>query len=481
MKFKHRPWGEDVAKFVLSADGPKRKNIFAAPGMGKTGIFYDIFDTMRVFGEAKRALVLAPRRVAQNSWPDEQKKWSESFGHLSVAVAIGSPAQRLAALRQNADITCINYDNIQWLLETYGDQFPFDTVAADESSKLRGLRISLQKHHKTGKEFINGQGGKRSKALASVAHTKVRNWLNMTGSPAPNGLQDLWGQTWFIDGGVRLGRSFTSFSDRWFRPVPGSDGYSQIEPFPHAQKEIEALIKDISITVDPRDYFDLRETFEHVVTVQLPPKARASYREMERQLFTEIQSGNFNFEIEAFNGGGRMAKCLQIGNGAAWCDTERTTWAAIHDEKLEALASIVEETNGTPLLIRYCNVPDKDRILKANPKFKFLDNNPQTVRDFQDGKIRGLVTHAASAGHGLSLQDNCWTMVDYSTDCNLEHDEQIIERIGPMRQFQSGYTDRQVKRYRIIAEQTIEERICLPRIKEKMTLQDAFKAAMKII
>jgi hypothetical protein len=250
LKFKHRPWGEHIAKFVLSADGPKRKNIFAAPGMGKTGIFYDIFDTLRVFGEAKRALVLAPRRVAQNSWPDEQKKWSESFGHLSVAVAIGSPAQRLAALRQNADITCINYDNIQWLLETYGDQFPFDTVAADESSKLRGLRISLQKHHKTGKEFINGQGGKRSKALASVAHTKVRNWLNMTGSPAPNGLQDLWGQTWFIDGGVRLGRSFTSFSDRWFRPVPGSDGYSQIEPFPHAQKEIEALIKDISITVD---------------------------------------------------------------------------------------------------------------------------------------------------------------------------------------------------------------------------------------
>lgn len=468
--FTPRPYQHLIRNFALNHE---RCNIFASPGMGKTSACIDIFDTRRMFGEATRALVLAPKRVAQSAWPDEVVKWKESFGHLKIAAAVGDADKRLAALRSGADIICTNYENIPWLMEQYGDHWPFDTVIADESTRLAGLRISMQTS-KTGKKFIVGQGASRAKALAQIAHTQVRHWINATGSPAPNGIVSVWGQQWFVDGGQRLGNSFSAFSDRWFRAVPGGDGYSQIEPMPHSQAEVEKLLAQTSITIEAKDWFPLKDVIERQVMIDLPPKARQQYREMQKELFTWVNE----HPLEAFNAGAKSQKCLQLASGSVIVG-DKGEWSAVHDEKIEALRSIKEETNGECLLVAYQFKADLERILKAFPKARHLDDKPRTLKEWNDGKIPMLVTHPASAGHGLSLQHGGRILVDYSSGFNLEYDEQIIERLGPTRQLQSGY-DRSVFRYRIVARDTIEQTSVLPRLKHKASVQDSLKAAMKI-
>lgn len=476
MKFNPHVYQRLIADYILEHE---RCNVFAGMGMGKTTSSIYAFDAMRMFGEAERALVFAPKRVALNTWPGEFTKWKEDFGHLKVAACVGTADQRLAALRSNADVITANYDIIDWLLEIYGDHFPFDTVFADESTRLKSLRISIQRRQRKdgswGDEFITGQGGARAKALAAVAHRKVRRWVNLTGSPAPNGIQDLWGQCWFIDGGKRLGNSFSAFSQRWFRQVPGTGNFTRIEPMPHSQREIENLIRDCSITVDPKDYFDLKDPIEVIRKIKLPPRARKIYDDMEKELFAEIRAG---VNVEAISAGSKLQKCMQIANGAVFDDERK--WHEVHDEKIEALKSVVEEFNGEPILVRYTHTPDRDRILKAFPKFKYFDDKASTEKAWNDGKIPGLVTHAASAGHGSNLQYGGRVLCDFATDHNLEHDEQIIERIGPMRQTQIGRPDRAVYRVRLIAEDTVEEFSSLPAIRHKWSVQDSLKQAMKI-
>lgn len=455
-----------------------RCNWFASMGVGKTSAAWELAARLHLWNEVKRVLVLAPKRVAVSTWPDEAEKWRESFGHLSVAVAVGTPDQRLQALRKNAFLTTTNYDNINWLTETYGDQWPFDMVLADESTRLKGLRISFQhgrrKDGSQGKEFVAGQGAKRAKALGHVAHKYVRRWVNMTGSPAPNGLIDTWGQNWFVDGGRGLGNSFDAFAQRYFRMAWGSEREQQIlEPLPYADKQIQAILAKSSITIDAKDWFDIKDPIERHVMVDLPSKARQQYREMQKELFTHINE----HPLEAFTAGTKSQKVLQIASGSVWIDREEKHWEPVHDEKIEALKSIVSETNGEPLLISYQFIPDRDRILKAFPRFKTLDHKG-AQKEFEDGRLPGLVVHPASAGHGLNLQAHCRALVDYSSGFNLELDEQVIERIGPTRQAQIG-KDCAVFRYRIVARDTIEEHAVLPRLKEKCSVQDALKAAMK--
>lgn len=474
--FTPRPYQKLIEHFCYEH---QRCNVFASPGLGKTSASVAVFDGLRQLGEARRALVFAPKRVALSSWPDEVVKWRESFGHLRIAAAVGTADQRLAALRSGADIITTNYENVEWLLEQYKDQWPFDMVFADESTRLKGLRISIQQRaHKDGTlgaEFITGQGSSRAKALSKIAFKNVRRWVNLTGSPAPNGIQDVWGPQFFVDRGQRLGTSFTAFTNRWFRAVSGSDGYSQIEPLAHAQGEIERLLAQTSITVEAKDWFDLREVIESQVKITLPPKARRVYDEMERELFTEVE----NHEVEVFSAGSKAQKCLQIASGTVIHDTDTRAWVEVHDQKIEALRSLVEETNGENLLVAYQHKADLQRILKAFPKARELDAKPRTLDEWNAGKIRMLVCHPASAGHGLSLQNGGRILVDFASGFNLEYDEQVIERIGPTRQAQSGY-DRAVYRYRIVAADTLEEHSVLPRLRYKMSVQDSLKAAMKV-
>jgi len=457
----------------------ERCNWFAGMGLGKTGSGVELYDRLRLLGEVQRLLVLAPKRVAESSWPGEVTKWGESFGHLKVAAAIGTPEKRLAALRSTPDILTINYDNIEWLMEQYGDAWPFDMVIADESTRLKGLRISYQRRRKKdgsyGVEFLQGQGASRAKALAGIAHKKVRRWVNLTGSPAPNGLVDLWGQQWFIDRGEGLGNSFDSFKKRWFTQKIGSSREQErLEPKAHALREIRREVKKHSIVVDARDWFDIKAPIVSHQMITLPPAARKQYREMEKEFFTWVGE----HPLEVFAAGPKMNKCLQLASGSVLYNHEGD-WAPVHKEKLEALRSIVEETNGEPLLVAYQYRADLERILKEFPQASSLQkNSDRTIKAFQAGDIPMLVVHPASAGHGLDLQHNCHIMVDYSSGWNLELDEQVIERIGPTRQAQIG-RNIAVFRYRIVAQDTLEETFILPLLEQKAGFQEALKNAMK--
>ena len=350
-------------------------------------------------------------------------------------------------------------------------------ILVHNCTRLKGLRISLQTRKKKdgsqGKEFIAGQGATRAKAIAHIAHTHVKRWVNLTGSPAPNGLVDAWGQNWFIDGGRGLGNSFTAFSHRWFRAVPGSDPKQQrIEPMPFAGAQIQDILAKSSITIDARDWFDIKEPIESHIFIDLPPRARKQYDEMQKELFTWIES----HPLEAFSAGVKSLKCLQMASGSVKVSDDK--WLPVHDEKIEALKSIVEETNGAPLLVAYQYRADLERILKAFPKAQSLERDSKRKEQaFREGKIHMLVVHPQSAGHGLDLQHNCNILVDYSSGFNLEFDEQVIERIGPTRQFQLG-KDVPVYRYRIIARDTVEQTAVLPSLKNKTSVQDALKDAM---
>jgi hypothetical protein len=472
MIYLPRSYQPPITDFIVDHE---RSNIFARMGSGKTAATLEAFARLKLFGEVDRMCIIAPKRVAMNVWREAvNKDFVESFGHLTIASAVGTPEQRKKAVLSRPDILCVNFESAEWLLAGYGEHWPFKMVVADESGRLKGLRIGTRVSSK-GKEYLQGQGSVRAKALTKIAFKHVRRWTNLNGSPAPNGIIDTWGPQWFVDGGAALGTSFTAFEQRFFRTFNNADGYTGWEPLPHAQREIEDLMRPTSITVDPRKALGVKDTIETIVWVDLPPAARRAYDAMEKELFADLRNG---IQIEAFNNGSKANKCLQLANGAVFHDTAMRAWTTTHDEKIEALRSVVSETNGEPLLVRYCFTPDRERILKAFPGFRFFDDNPRTKAEWDAGHIPGLVTHAASAGHGLNLQKPCRILVDYSSQFNLGEDEQIIERIGGTRQVQSGF-DRDVYRYRIIARDTIEEHSVLPRLQHKMSVQDAFLHAMK--
>jgi SNF2 family DNA or RNA helicase len=440
---------------------------WAGMGMGKTSATLSSLELMYMCGhESKPALVLAPKRVAQSTWPDEAKKW-DHLRNIEVAPIIGTEAERKLALRnKNASVFTINYENLPWLMETLDGAWPFGPVVSDESTKLKGYR--------------SRQGSLRAKALGSVAHTKINRFIELTGTPSPNGLVDLWGQAWFLDQGIRLGRSFAAFQQRWFITMRG-ETHTTMVPQPFAQVQIQERLKDICMTLEAKDYFDIKEPIVSTILVDLPARAREIYRGMEREMFANI-SGH---DVEAFNAGAKSAKCHQIANGAAYIDPVADSdehprakqWREVHDEKILALESIIEESGGMPVLVAYHFKSDLARLQKAFPKGRVLDDNPQTIRDWNAGKVPVLFAHPASAGHGLNLQDGGNIVAYFSIDWNMENHLQILERIGPTRQLQSGY-DRPVFVYFILARDTVDEQI-KDRLEGKGTVQQLLLDSMK--
>jgi SNF2 family DNA or RNA helicase len=405
-------------------------------------------------------LVIAPLRVATSTWPDEVGKWQHLRG-LRVQPICGSVEARRNALRTPAEVYTINYENIPWLVEQLGDKWPFKTLIADESTKLKGFRLR--------------QGSVRAQALAKVAHKKVARFVELTGTPSPNGLQDLWGQAWFLDQGVRLGRTYQAFIDRWFQSIRvGSDPHAvQIKPMPFAQEQIQDRLRDICLSIDVAKYLDIREPIVNVIRVDLPSAARQMYRDMEREMFLQIGEN----EVEAFNAAGKTLKCLQLASGAIYTDDSCTTFAEVHDAKLQALESIVEEAAGMPVLVAYHFKHDLARLQRAFPRGRALDADPATIRDWNAGKIPLLFAHPASAGHGLNLQDGGNILVVFSHWWDLEQFQQIVERIGPTRQAQAGY-DRPVFIHHIIARDTVDE-LVMARRESKREVQDLLMEAMR--
>ncbi|MCX8958352.1 DEAD/DEAH box helicase [Erwinia psidii] len=438
----------------------RRSNVWAGMGMGKTVATLTTLEYLFMAGsETQPALVLAPLRVARSTWPDEAEKW-DHLRNIEMQAIVGTVKERLAALQNtNASVYTTNYDNLVWLVETLGDRWPFGTVVADESTRLKSFRLR--------------QGGKRAAALAKVAHKHVHRWMNLTGTPAPNGLIDLWGQAWFVDQGQRLGRTFGAFTSRWFNNIqfPGQQ-WSKLEPFPHSQDEIQRALADVTVSLEAADWFDIDEPIHNVIRIELAGKVRQQYTEMEKEMFLELNGEG----IEAPNAAAKTVKCLQIASGAIYTD-DTGNWSELHDAKLQALDSIIAESGGMPVLVAYNWKHDLARLLKAFPKGKQLDQDPQTLRDWNAGKIPVLFAHPASAGHGLNLQDGGNILVFFSHWWDLEQYQQIIERIGPTRQAQAGH-NRPVWMHHIIAADTVDE-LVMQRRNSKREVQDILLEAMK--
>lgn len=450
-----RPYQEQIVDHILANP---RTNLFVPMGAGKTVSTLTALDTLSLLEpDVFPVLVVAPLRVARSTWPDEVQKWAH-LRHLTVSVVTGNIRQRWKALDTDADIVCINYDNLVWLAEACGDRWPFNTIVADEATRLKGFRTR--------------QGTQRAKALAKYAHRTPR-YIGLTGTPAANGLQDLWALAWFVDRGERLGLTFKAFTDRWFQTVATTAGFTMIKPLAHAQREIEDKLKDICLSIDLKDHIDMKEPVVNTIEVQLPTAAAKIYRDMEREMFAELSKEK---DITAFNAAAKTMKCLQLAAGAVYVD-ETGNWEEIHRAKLEALDSVLEEANGAPVLVSYNFKSDVARIKKAFPKARVLDADPKTIKDWNAGKIPLLLAHPASAGHGISLQDGGNILVFFSCSWNLEEHLQIIERIGPARQAQSGH-DRPVFIHRLVAKDTIDE-LVLQRLEGKKDVVTLLMAAMR--
>lgn len=437
--------------------------LWADMGLGKTICTLTALDAMFLAGEAAPALVIAPLIVARDTWPDEAKKW-DHLRHIDVMPIVGSEAERLAALKYDASVYTVNYENLPWLVDRLGDRWPFRTVVPDESRRLKSFRLR--------------QGGKRTAALGKVAHTKIKRMIQLTGAPAPNGLSDLWGQAWFLDAGKRLGRTYDAFRQRWFQK--SFDGYG-MDPLPFAQEQIQAALGDVCLRVDAADWFDLEKPIHVPVYVDLPVKVRAKYRELEKEMFTQIEDRS----VEVVNAAARTQKCLQLCNGAVYVDPlvqgeehrGPKEWKEVHDAKLQALDSIVEEANGSPVLVAYHFKSDLARLRKAFPGARVL-SDPVQMREFKTGKYEVGLGHPASMGHGVDgLQEHCHRIAFFGHWWDMDQRDQIIGRVGPVRQYQAG-KKRPVYIYDIIARDTVDE-LVIARHETKREVQSLLLEAMK--
>ena len=458
----------------------ERCALWAAPGMGKSAVTLAYLDGLYMSGESKPTLILGPLRVARTTWSNESRKWDD-FADLRIVPIIGNEKTRLTALRQDAEIYTANYEGLMWLIDYFGDRWPFDTVIADESTRLKSHRISFRTAKKKdgtdGKEFLSGQGGKRAGALAKIAHTHIKRFVELTGTPAPNGLVDLWGQLWMLDRGKRLGRTFDAFKQRWFSK--GYDGYS-IDAMPHAEGQIHDAVKDICLTISPEDWMTLEEPRVNNIFVDLPPTARRLYREMEKHFFIQIEQSS----AEAFNAAAKSQKLMQLASGSVYVDPtvdddsspRSKEWKLVHDEKMDALESLIEESAGANMLVVYEFRSDLARLLKRFPQGKAL--TPGTEQAFREGKLPLLFIHPKAAGHGIDgWQTHCHTIVFFSVSWNLEDRLQVIERVGPVRQMQSS-TGRLCEIHNILARDSIDE-LVLERVTTKRQVQDILLDACK--
>lgn len=449
--FAARPYQLLITDFIQNN---RRSAVWSSMGTGKTSATATALEDLSLTEDIYPILIVAPLRVARTTWPQEYRKWNH-LKHLRVMPVCGALKERQAALRVKVPVYTTNFEQLPWLIEELGDKWPFKTVVVDEATKLKGFRLR--------------QGTQRAKALARVAHTKIKRIILLTGTPSPNGLQDLWGQMWFVDKGDRLGRTFDAFKQRWFRASHTGFG---VEATDQAQGQIQEALKDVCITIDAADWFDLQKPIVNLIKVELPPAAKVLYKSMEKQMFMDLEGS----QIEALNAAAKTQKCLQISSGAAYIDGG-PNWKMIHNEKLDALEEVLEEAAGMPVLVAYHFKSDLARLLARFPQGRQLDSNPQTIDDWNAGDIPILFAHPASAGHGLNLQDGGNILVFFTCNWNLEEHQQIIERIGPVRQLQAGH-NRPVFIHFILAADTVDE-LVLERLQTKREVQDILLQAMK--
>ena len=397
--------------------------------------------------EVHRVLVIAPLRVARDTWPTEIQKWSH-LRSLTYAVAVGTVKERKAAMLQSSDITIINRENLQWLIDDSGFPFDFDMVIIDELSSF--------KNHKA----------KRFKSLMKV-RPYIHRIIGLTGTPSSNGLMDLWAEFKLLDKGQRLGRFITQYRINYFIPDKrnGEIIYSY-KPLPYAEDAIYRRISDITISMKSTDHLKMPELISTQYEVALSDAERDRYENLKQELILQLPDG----EITAANAAALTGKLSQLANGAIYSDTGEIM--EFHDRKLDALEDIIEAANEKPLLVAYWFRHDLARI-----KNRFNVREIKTSRDIADwnaGKIPVAVIHPASAGHGLNLQAGGSTLVWFGLTWSLELYQQTNARLW--RQGQQSHT---VVIQHIITKGTIDERILKALSKKELT-QSALIDAVKV-
>ncbi len=431
--------------------------VFLDMGLGKTSVTLTaIADMLRDSFEARRVLVIAPLRVALNTWPAEIEKWDHLQG-LSYAVAVGSEKERRAAFVKHADITIINRENLQWLVDYSGIPFDFDMVVIDELSSF--------KNHQS----------KRWKAMMKV-RPRVKHIVGLTGTPASNSLMDLWAEFRVLDMGERLGRFITAYRTDYFTPDKrnGQIIYSY-KLLPGAEDAIYRKISDITISMKATDHLKMPELVNSEYTVYLSESENAHYEQLKRNLVLTFENG----EITAANAAALSNKLCQMANGAIYDDDGKTT--NIHDHKLDALEDIIEAANGKPVLVAYWFKHDLDRIRKRLDTLKIEYahiSDPGSIDIWNRGDYAVGLIHPASAGHGLNLQQGGSHLVWFGLTWSLELYQQTNARL-----YRQGQNAQTVVIQHIVTRGTIDEQILRALAKKETTqsaLIDAVKADMKI-
>ena len=417
-------------------------------GLGKTVISLTaIADLLFDSFEAHRILVVAPLRVARDTWPAEIEKW-EHLQHLTFSVVVGTPKERRAALLTGADITIINRENLQWLIESSGFPFDYDMVVIDELSSF--------KNHKS----------KRFQALMKV-RPKVKRIIGLTGTPSSNGLMDLWAEFKLLDMGQRLGRFITQYRNDYFLPDKrnGQIIYSY-KPMPYAEDAIYRKISDMTISMKSTDHLKMPELVSSRYEVKLSEAEAQRYDDLKQELILQLPEG----EVTAANAASLTGKLVQLANGAIYSDDGDTV--EFHDRKLDALEDIIEAANGKPLLVAYWFKHDLQRIKQ---RFDVREiKSSKDITDWNKGNIPVAVIHPASAGHGLNLQAGGSTLIWFGLTWSLELYQQTNARL-----WRQGQTAGTVVIQHIVTKGTIDERILKALSLKELTqnsLIDAVKA-----
>ena len=408
MEFRPHSYQRHCINKILET---KKLGLFLDMGLGKT------VTTLTAVKELKynrfqvcKVLVIAPKKVAEGTWTKEAAKWDHTK-MLRVSPVLGSQAKRIRALNTPADLYVINRENICWLVDYYRNAWPFDMVVIDESSSFKS------------------HSAKRFKALAGIS-SRISRMVELTGTPSPNGLADLWSQVYLLDGGERLGKRYSQFRERYFQPDKrGADGmiYSY-EAKPGTEESILAKISDICISMKAEDYLELPDLTYHEVPVELDKKSWRAYQDLERKMILELPEDD---ELISVTSAAALSnKLLQLANGAVY-DEDRQVHE-VHDCKIEAFLELVESLQGKPVLVFYNYQHDRERILKALEKSGLRIRELKTTQDEDDwnaGRIDILLTHPASSAYGLNLQQGGNHVIWFGLTWNYELYTQANKRL----------------------------------------------------
>lgn len=386
--------------------------LFLEMGLGKTVSTLTAVNRL-MFEELDiaNALVVAPKRVAESVWADEVEKW-EHLSHLKISKIIGTDKQRRKALSEKADIYTIGRDNIAWLCGQYGgSMLPFDMLIIDELSSFKNPKSV------------------RFKALRGV-QPSFKRVVGLTGTPAPNGLIDLWSQIYLLDRGKRLGKFISHFREDYFKPGKrnGAIVYSY-DLVSDGEQRIHEKIGDICMSMKAKDYLDLPGRIDNIINIKFPPDIQAKYDEFEKEqvlsLFPDLEEGK---EISAVNAAALSNKLLQFSNGAVYDENKK--FHIIHDLKIDAAKELIEDANGKPVLIAWTYRHDMERLMVALKGYKPRElKTDQDIKDWNAGKIQVMLMHPASGGHGLNLQAGGHIIIWFGQTWSLELEQQFNARL----------------------------------------------------